>query len=161
MSEIQSVPPTPEQIKSAAERCLVNTNAVLQKALQRLTAEQRNTIALRCDDLPVVQGTEEDFETVFSSLLQTILQRKENVSKLFLHIHCTAEDFAADAPTELKQYSIQFNTNIAPCAEWLQQHEQQLAHVAAILQKNGGLLLVNQLKNTGCIFSVSLPGKTL
>ncbi|HEU4902211.1 MAG TPA: hypothetical protein VFT06_05440, partial [Flavisolibacter sp.] len=74
MSEIQSVPSTPEQIKSASERCLVNTNAVLQKALQRLTAEQRSTIALRCDDLPVVQGTEKDFELVFSSLLQTILQ---------------------------------------------------------------------------------------
>jgi hypothetical protein len=98
---------------------------------------------------------------VFSGLLQLILKEKENVAKLFLHIHCTEEEIDSNTPQGLKQFSIQFNTNMTPCADRIQQSDQQFNEVAGILQKNGGSLLLNQLKNSGCIFSVSLPGKTL
>ncbi|WP_121356530.1 hypothetical protein [Flavisolibacter nicotianae] len=161
MSEIHSVPPASERMIREAERKLVNTNAIFKKALAQFSKDLRKGIALRCDDLPAVQGAEADFEAVFSLLLQTILQRRANVSRLFLHVHCTSEDIDTDNAAGLKQFSIQFNTNISPCADWLQQNEQQLTNVAAILLRNGGRLLVNQLKTTGCIFSVSLPGKTL
>ena len=160
MSDLQSVPPAPEHIVASGRR-LVNTNAVLQRTLQRLNAEERNTIALRCDELPVLEGSEEDFEAVFSGLLQLILQEKENVATLFLYIHCTTEEIHSQSQQGLKQISIQFNTNITPCADWLHQSDQQFKEVAGILQKHGGNLLLNQLKNSGCIFSVSLPGKTV
>ena len=160
MSELQAVPPPPEGIVGSGRR-LVNTNAVLQKVLQRLNPEDRSKIALRCDDLPVLEGTEEDFEKVFSGLLQLILKNKPNGAKLFLHIHCTEEEIDPQTPKGLKQFSIQFNTNIIPCADWLQKRDQQFNEVAGIVQKNRGSLLLNQLKNSGCLFSVSLPGKTL
>lgn len=161
MPKIHSVPPTPERTSREAERKLVNTNSVFKKALAQFSKDVRKGIALRCDELPDVQGTEADFEAVFSLLLQTILQRRKNVTRLFLHVHCTSEDIDTEKASGLKQFSLQFNTNISPCADWRQQNEQQLTNVAAILQRNGGRLLVNQLKTTGCIFSVSLPGKTL
>ena len=158
MSDLQSVPPAPERTV-AAGRKLVNTNAVLQRTLQRLSAEERSTIALRCDELPVLEGNEEDFESVFSGLLQLILQEKKNLATLFLHIHCTSEEIDPKAQQGLKQISIQFNTNVTPCADWLEQNDQQFNEVAGILQTYGGNLLLNQLKNSGCTFSVSLPGK--
>jgi uncharacterized protein YdiU (UPF0061 family) len=161
MSEDRSVSPATESKTSKKTAAtLINTNAVLQKALQKIIAEDRGSIILRCDELPSVRGTEDDFETVFSTLVQMILQKKNDVSKLFLHINCTAEDEQATA-AGVKPFNIQFNTNISPSVNWLQLHQQQINEVAAILHKHTGSLVVNQVKNGGCIFSVSLLGKSM
>jgi hypothetical protein len=162
MSDIQSVPSTIIKKEAGkAEGILVNTNVVLQNVLQQLSAEDRNKIVLRCDDLPYVQGNECDFEFVFSGLLQMILQKKENVSKLFLHINCKTEEEESQKSIGFKSFCIQFKTNIISCADWFEIHEEQINKIATILHKNGSSLAVNQMSGSGCIFSVSIPGKTL
>lgn len=156
-----SATPAPENEKAiACEEGFVNTNVVLQKVLQRLTNEERVNIVLRCDDLPLIPGTEEDYETVFTHLIRLILQKKEAVLRLFLHIHCTTEESETQKATSLKWFNIQLVSNIVPCADWMQANNERNAEIVAILHKNGGKLVVNQAKSSGCILSVFIPGKT-
>ena len=160
MSEDRSLSPATESnATKKAGADLVNTNALIQKALQKTAAEDRGSIIFRCDDLPLVHGTEEDFETVFTTLLSVILQQKSGASKLFLHINCSSDHEQATA-AGVKPFNIQFHTNSNPGVNWLQLHEQQISAVEALLQKHSASLVVNQLKNGGSIFSISIFGKS-
>jgi hypothetical protein len=161
MSEDRSLlPATENDVFKKSGAVLVNTNALIQKALQKIAAEDRGSVIFRCDDLPLVQGSEEDFETVFSKLLTIILQKKSSTSKLFLHIYCSSEDNEVMA-TGIKPFTIQFHTNSNPGVNWMQLHEQQINELVVRLQKHSARLVVNQLKNGGCIFSISIFGKSL
>ena len=82
MSDLPSVP-SAERIRIATTLAgWINANTVLQKILNSLDAEERSKIVLRCDDLPLLSGREEDFENLFRSLLQMILQKKGEVPTL-------------------------------------------------------------------------------
>lgn len=159
MPEIYSVPSLPgKTTKKDQPINWVNTNAVFQSILQQLDAEERKAIVLRCDDMPQLQGSEEELKNLFSVLLQLILQEKDTVSRLFLHINCVARQ--QDSPALAgEQYTIQFNTNIVVSANWCKVHAQQLASIALQLQKNNGSLETAVAQ--GCFFSLSLPGKPL
>ena len=143
-----------------AGAALVNTNHILQVILQQIQAEKKNRIILRCEELPFFPGTSDDLENVIRPLIQMILQKMDEVSQLFLHISCANEE-DQKANRVFGYHSVQFHSNIIPSAEWLRQHEGQLNEVAAILQKYNGGLMVNQEKQGGCIFSISLPGKMM
>lgn len=161
MSEDLSVSPVAESKPSIkTEATFIDTNAILQKALQKLSVQDKGSIILRCDELPFIRGLEDDFETVFSTLLQMILQKKADVGKLFLHIHCTAEDDQLTA-AGVKPFNILFNTNVSPCVNWLQLNEKQINAATSLLQKHTGSFVVNRVKNGGCIFTVSIFGKFL
>lgn len=153
MSDRRSVPPSFDgEAKKEAAANLVDLNSVLQRLLQQLDAGIRFNLVLRCDHLPQLPGNEADWEAVFSGLLQMIFQKKKDVTKLFLHIHCTSHDAG-------NSFEIQFNTNISPCHNWMQAHKVQLTRISNMLKKHKGNLVVNQVKASGSIFSVSLPGK--
>lgn len=161
MADMRSTSPAAHgSARNEAGGKFVNTNVVLQKALQKIGAEDRGRLILRCDDLPFVSGAEEAFEQVFTGLLQLILHKKQDVPQLFLHISCTAD---ADSLTiaGLRSYCIQFISNVNPCASWRQLHAPQINRIAANLQKNTGSLVVNQGNNSGCLFTVSVLGKSL
>ena len=162
MSDSQSVPlphlSTPITEPAAT---LINANVVLQKVLHNLSSEQRNHLILRCEDLPYVQGVEADLEKVFSVLLQLILRKKEDVAKVFLHISTVEAEAKSSNEQQVKQAVIQFNTNLSPCSNWMEMNEGPLQTITAVVQKYHGCLTINSVTAGGCIFSVSLPGKTL
>lgn len=156
-----SFAPSPVENPSATPpgAALVNTNAVIQKVLQGIRPIDRDSIVLRCDELPFILGVEKDVEVIFSILLHMLLQKKAEVAKLYLHISCTKEE--AETAQEFSCFHVQFHSNIVPSVNWYQQYEEQLNIVAAVLRFYNGQLKTNQGKNGSCIFSVSLPGKTL
>lgn len=150
------------QTAYAVEANLCNANVVLQNALQKLGPDVRNSFRLRCDELPFVFGNEENLETVFSAVMQLIVERKDTATKLYLHIGSTTgneESSAIALSKEIYQFSIQFHTNITPCSEWTKLTEQKISNLTALLAPSGGSLTINPLKNSGCILTVSLPGK--
>ena len=158
MSDNYSVPSF-SQKQGEATATWVNANTVLQSLIQNLGAEDRKAIVLRCDELPLLPGSQEEMETVFSNLLQTILQKKTSVTQLFLHINCKKILPDAVIPFGQTQYMIQFHTNILPSADWKRLYTGQLTTITAIIQKHKGSLLVAEAP--GCLFSLSLPGKSL
>lgn len=140
---------------------LVDTNSVLRKAIQKLSPEVRSEVVLRCDELVQLQCSEENIEKVFSQLLQLITGAKPAEKKLFLHITCFKE-MKKEKETialGLKRYIIQFHTNVTLHSPWIQEAENRISTIASLLPPFGGSLQVNQLKNSGCVFSISLPGK--
>lgn len=161
MSDLPSVPAV--ERKNIAPRWghWINTNAVLQKILNRLDAADRSKIVLRCDDLPLVSGKEEELESLFQSLLQMILQKKDEVPTLYLHISCTLNTPVQTSGFGPRYFSIQFNTNIIPCTNWLAHNQELLEKLEALVAENKGVLSVNNFRSSGCIFSVSLPGKAV
>lgn len=161
MSEVQPVSLTEWSPPGGSPAKWVNTNVVLKKVLQNLAPQERSKIILRCDDLPLAEGDEAFFVDLFRGLLQMILQKKEEVPTLFLHISCEAvlPSTGSNSGTEL--FTIQFNTNIIPCAAWFEKNKNWLNELSAQVAQNKGSLALNQFKASGCIFSVSLPGKAV
>jgi hypothetical protein len=159
MSDIYSVPPVSARAgnKGSAVQW-VNASAVFQQVLHKLDAGERKAIVLRCDELPLLQGTEEEIQLLFSGLLQMILQKKDSVSQLFLHINCKTALQETVGKTGRMHYIIQFSTNITPCADWMQANKKQIEEFQTILQQYNGSL--RMAESQGCIFSLSLPSKT-
>jgi len=139
----------------------VDTNVLLQKTIQRLPSSIRSGIVLRCDELARLQISEEAMEKAFSQLLQMIIEERETGTKLFLHITCSKEKKQEQETTsdQFSRFLIQFHTNLKPHAAWMQEAESRINNIASLLTPFGGSLLVNQLKNSGCVFVISLPGK--
>jgi hypothetical protein len=152
--EIQTPPP-------GAIR-LIDTNRVLQKIFQQLSTEVRGRFILRCDELPLLQADEADLETIFSSLLKLLLEQKTaGTSKPFLHIQCRLEEESLKVNGGINQYNIQFTTTLKTNTDWLATQQVQLNDISTRLQRNRGRLTVSGLTNNCCVFSFSLPGKTL
>ena len=138
----------------------VDAGAVLQKAIQRLAPFEKSGIILRCDELARLQISEQALLQVFTQLLQMIISERADV-KLFLHITCAKEqkpDQAAKTQVA-SYYLIQFHTNLTPHAAWMREAESRTNSIASLLQPFSGRLVVNQLKNSGCVFVIALPGK--
>ena len=163
MSELKREPNKTKEYRSSSvyrPALLVDTNVLLQKVIQQLPSSLRSEIVLRCDNLPAVQSSEESLEKVFTQLLQLIIAKKELASRLYLYITCSEDKAAAGKRlTGLTSFRIQFHTNITPHAEWMQVEEQQINSIASLLLPFGGSFTVNQLKNSGSVFCISLPGK--
>jgi hypothetical protein len=140
---------------------LVDTNLVLRKAIQKLSPEVRNEVVLRCDELVQLQCSEENMDKAFTQLLQLIADAKPSDKKLFLHITCFQEGKKEKETIALglRRYTIQFHTNVSLHAAEAHEVEYCINNIASLLPPFGGRLQVNQLKNSGCVFSISLPGK--
>ncbi|RYZ30250.1 MAG: hypothetical protein EOO10_03455 [Chitinophagaceae bacterium] len=140
---------------------LSDANVILRNVIQNLSPEMKSEVVLRCDELVRVQGSAEDIETAFSQLLKLIVNEKPFDKKLFLHITCF-HDKKGEIETiasGLQRYIIQFHTNVSLNAKWMQEAEGHINGIAALLLPFGGSFHVNQLKNSGCVFYISLPGK--
>lgn len=160
MSDIYLAPSLPgKQVKKEAAVKWANANTVLQSIIQQLEAEDRKVVVLRCDELPLLRGPEKEMKIIFSGLLQMILQKKSSVTQLFLHINCKTGEQDLPNIFSVKQYTIQFNTNISPCADWMQLNAPQLTGINAIVQELNGSLAVGEAQ--GCLFSLTFPGKPI
>jgi hypothetical protein len=138
---------------------LVDTNALLQAAIRQLSPAARADIVLRCDELARLKASAAPLENAFAQLLQMIVAEREPESKLFLHITCAKDKTVETSRDGISRFLIQFHTNLSLHATWMQETEANINHIASLLLPYGGKLTVNQLKNTGCVFIISLPGK--
>ena len=136
----------------------VNSSQLLQKAIQQLPSEVKNSIILRCDLLARLQISEEALEKVFVQLLEIITEDIKTDEKLFLHITCSVVSSAEEKST-VSRYNIQFHTNASPFASSVQQVEQKMNSIVSLLSPFHGSLEINQLKNSGSVFIICLPGK--
>ena len=139
-----------------------NLNEVMQQSLQRFQSGIRNlNLIVRCEDLPVIEADRKAMAKVFSSLVQMIIQHPPHGSKLYLYVDCEEESREQDPETHYisKRYFIRFHTNITTSEEWKAEYRRVLEECASVLKQFGAGLTVNEIKNTGCLFSISLSGK--
>lgn len=159
ISKTNLVEPVPQNYSEQ-----VNLNDILRQALQqRLQYEKKNSnIIIRCDSLPVVETDKKTIVEVFGHIVQMIVSHPPNGTRLFLYVNCEEENKGMSGPDlvkRYKRYKVSFHTNISTDEAWKKAHEKTIAGCKAVLAQYGAGFTVNDIKSTGCLFSISLLGK--
>lgn len=142
---------------------LLALNNVLQESLKKAQGQvDKAQLIVRCENLPSIKADQTDMIKLFDHLLNMILNPSLKSSKQFLYVDC--EEDASDAidMTRLegfKRYTVKFYTNVSTHNNWKLLNGQALINCRQILSKYNGNLVVNEISSSGCLFSVSLPGK--
>jgi hypothetical protein len=142
---------------------LLSLNEVLRESLRKAQARVNSIqLIVRCEMLPQVRAGREEMINLFDELLGIILNCPPNSSRLFLYVYCEEEaSEVIDHKLEhgFKRFVIKLHTNITTHDNWKLINSQALINSRHILSRHNGSLLVNDISNTGCLFSISLPGK--
>jgi hypothetical protein len=111
-----------------------------------------------------VEGKEEIFLHLFSELISMILNHPPQNSKLFLYITCNEQAPDTDIidlrlKESFKLFKIDFHTNITSDDQWINLYKANLAKCSLLVQQGCSSFSFFPICNTGCLFSISLPGK--
>lgn len=143
----------------------VNLNQIFQSVMKKHIPEEKRTLSIvRSDKLPFVCGKEEHLTRMFDALIVMIISHPPAASKLFLYIKCeiqTKDPEIIDLRLvqDYQMYTLYFHTNITTDAQWKLIHKDKLSECAVLAERNKGCFSFYSIANTGCIFSLSLPGK--
>jgi light-regulated signal transduction histidine kinase (bacteriophytochrome) len=139
----------------------LDLNKLVSEALQQLQASiQRSNVIVRCEQLPVTEGNEAALLRLFHDLIQLIIQHPPVGSKLFLYIDCaTSQGDDLIQTTDNRFYTIKFHTNIATSDEWRVSHQDVLSKCQQVLTEHHGEFAFRTTNSSGCLFSITLPGK--
>lgn len=143
----------------------VNLNEIFQSGMQKHVSGEKKTLSIvRSDKLPVVNGQREQFVQLLNMMIEMIVSYPPAISKLFLYVKC--EVVAQDPEiTDLRpagdqqMYTLCFYTNITTDDRWKLICKERLAECSVIAAQNRGSFSFFPICNTGCIFSLTLPGK--
>jgi hypothetical protein len=141
---------------------MLSLNELFKESMRKvLIGRSELNIITRCENLPSVRGNKEDFLVLFEELIRMIITGTTNSSKLFLFVDC--EEVKENQPDHLTKdfntYTIKFRTNISPNQDWEADQAMTLAKCREFVSAHSGIFLVNSSNHTGCIFSITLPGK--
>lgn len=142
---------------------LLSLNEILQESLKKAQAQvDKSQLIVRCESLPMVKADHDEMVKLFDDLIGMILNQPPNTTRLFLYVDC--EENRSDIidmtlSKEYRRYLIKFHTNITTHEHWKLVNSQTLVNCKQILSRHNGNLVVNDVSSTGCLFSVSLPGK--
>lgn len=137
-------------------------NQVFKESLKKAQARADDLqMIVRCQNLPQIKGNPAEMVQLFDMLLAMILNNPPQNSKLYLYVDCEEDDIdTIDSRFEgAKQYLIKFYTNITTHDHWKVLNSQSLINCKQILSGHHGNLVVNNISSTGCLFTISLPGK--
>ena len=153
----------PLQDSQENEEMDVDLNEIVQTICNGYTTTGKSFI-LRSDRLPHVNGNKEALILLFSELIYTIISHPPQNSKLFLYITCREQPQDAEVMDlrftgNFKMYLIDLHTNITSDELWMNLYKNKLEECSVLIHQIGGSFSFFPICNTGCLFSISLPGK--
>lgn len=160
MSVTDSAVPNREyDLSSVNAASMLSLNELFKESMKKVQSRtgQANVI-FRCEQLPLIQGDREGLIRVFDALTNAIMSALPADSKLFLYVDC-AEDRSDEEGQEGKRYQIRFHTNITTSDQWRALNQSSFALCQRILSDHNATFVVNNINNTGCLFSITVPGK--
>jgi hypothetical protein len=143
----------------------INGNELFKEAMEALDTDfKRSASIMRIDSLPTIYGNRQQLVELFTALLTMIVDHPPLKSKLFLYLKCTEEEKDHEVidlrlDKEEVMYCFSFHTNITTDDSWKLIHKHTLAWCKEIAVQNKGEFLYQDICNTGCLFTLSLPGK--
>ena len=143
---------------------ITDLNEILQSVLDKYSVEQQNNFICRFDKLPLVYGDREHYICLFDALISMIISHPPHNSKLFLYVRC-AEAKEDNEIIDLRPIAgtilckIDIYSNITTDKNWEVVYQNKLTECALQATKNSGSFSFSPISNTGCLFSVTLPGK--
>lgn len=156
---------SPQFIFSAAtDQEQIDLNDILRTVLEKYKEAEHKNFILRFDILPFVTGSKDQFICLFDALIKMIISHPPDKSKLFLYVKCSRQNLEEDIidlslNKESAMYRIDFYSNITTDAQWEVDYNATLSDCAMQANKNGGNFSFSPISNTGCLFSLILPGK--
>jgi len=139
----------------------VSLNEVMQQSLRRFQLGRKPDVIIRCENLPDAEIDKDCITKIFNDILDMIINFPPTGNKLFLHVDCEEERIESDNPALAKKvFNIHFHTNCRADEEWKLNHRQSVEKCAALLAQYDAGFTVNEIKAAGCLFSISLLGKT-
>lgn len=148
--------------EKASGGSMLSLNQIFKESLKKAQSQADDLqIIVRCQNLPRINGSHAEIVQLFDMLLAMILNNPPQNSKLYLYVDCEEDNVdRIDSHFEgVKQYLIKFYTNITIHDHWKVLNSQSLINCKQILSNLHGNLVVNNISSTGCLFTISLPGK--
>jgi hypothetical protein len=142
---------------------LINLNQVFQTSLE-LYKETINKSApvIRCDTLPFVYGDSVQMLKLFNLLFKMVLLNLPATTNLFIYIKCELEkEDVIDMTMKngINKFNISLFSNTIHIKEWLNNFQQELAELKKICFNFSGSFKEHSSSQTGCLFTICLPGK--
>ena len=119
-------------------------------------------IIVRCENLPVIKGNQDDMSRVFEEMIRVIFRYSRTTSRSFLYIDSKEDEagFEDDIiPEGFKKYTIKFRTNITLNENWEEVRNELLTKFRLVFSMHNAKFQVNKPGHTGFLFSISVPGK--
>ena len=141
---------------------VTDLDEVFRDVLNKYTVEKG--IIFRLDKLPSVNGNREHVRFLFDALISMVVNHPPANSKLFLYVKCSPEKVDSDimdlrlAPGNAL-YKIDVYSNITTDKNWEMLYLEKLKECALEATKISGNFSFSPIMNTGCLFSLTLPGK--
>ena len=148
--------------QKASVTSVLSLNQVFKESIKKAEAQADDLqMIVRCQNLPQIKGNYSEIVQLFDMLLAMILNNPPQHSKLYLYVDCEEDNVdMIDSHFEgAKQYLVKFYTNITTHDHWKVLNSQSLINCKQILSNLHGNLVVNNISSTGCLFTISLPGK--
>ena len=145
----------------------VDLNQVFQSGMQKHVTHEKKTLSIvRSDKLPVVSGQKEQFVELLDMMIEMIISYPPAGSKLFLYVKCDVEErdpeiMDLSLSKDFRLCTLYFYTNITTDDRWKMMYKDRLAQCAIIAAENQGKFSSYAISNTGCLFSLTLPGKII
>jgi hypothetical protein len=144
-----------------AQISFLSLNDLFNERMRKAQAEFNHAgLVVRCDCLPQINGFREEIIRLFDLLISMILNHPTKPAKLFLYVDCEENKEAGKQQTDLFNYLIKIHTNLTTDDNWKAQNREALAACERILILHKGSFAVHNISNTGCLFSITLPGKS-
>jgi hypothetical protein len=140
----------------------VSLNDVFRESLRKVESIlSKDNLIVRCDSLPQVSASREELRQVFDMVMDVIFASASR-TRLFLHVGCSEINWEDEQPAALKnmkRYQIRIQTNINTDKGWKDRHRNALDRCEQTLSRIDGTLSVNPVSNSGCSFTLTVPGK--
>lgn len=141
---------------------ITDLNEIFRNVLNQYILEQG--IIFRLDKLPMVNGNQEYVTCLFDALISMVVNHPPANSKLFLYVKCSREkvdndiiDLSVTDGTSL--FKIEVYSNITTDKNWETLYKDKLEDCSLQATKISGRFSFSPITNTGCLFSLTLPGK--
>jgi hypothetical protein len=152
--------PIPErriEIKNFHPVTMLSLNEIFRESMQGAYAYP--DIIVRCETLPQIKGNRQEILNLFRMLTKMITSNRPAGPRLFLYVDCSEEIREAGQEQDFKNYQVRFYTNITAADEWRIANSAALSDCERIVANHKGKFQVNNIYNTGCLFTISLAGK--
>ncbi|HUQ65982.1 MAG TPA: hypothetical protein VM101_07495 [Flavitalea sp.] len=141
----------------------ISLNEVVKESLEKIHSRHKNVdVIVRFENLPFAFGKREELLQLFDLMLNSIFKSTSSGTKLFLFIDCIEagkENGSVVDSTERDLFQIRFHTNIKCHDKWRSENEPALATCTEIISNHNGTFVVSDSNTSGCLFTITVPGK--
>ena|SRR2546423_10108049 len=141
---------------NSLQKTKLDLNELFRQVMQKFSINmQKREVIVRCDTLPSIHGNKTLIARLFEYIVGMIVSHALLDSKFFLYV--SYEEEKVDKLNGIKYFILKFHTNVIINSNWKEINKQAFMECERILSDQGGVLLVNNIGKTGCLFSISLP----